>query len=139
MERKMTNRDKAEAYFMRLEGKSFQEIADCFGVSWQYIHHLLSGICERKPRRSLDTVVFPGIRNYMRENQLSFAGFSKILGISIKQVICGLCGKNDITKNFIDRVLDTTGMTYEQAFKKEGSEECTPTTTASSSASGPES
>lgn len=137
MERKMTNRDKAEAYFMRLEGKSFQEIANQFGVSRQNIHRILNGVCERTPRRSLDTVVFPEIRNYMSENRLSFNSFSNLLGISVGAVINGLCGKNDITKNFIDRVLDTTGMTYEQAFKKDGVEACTPTTPASSSASAP--
>lgn len=138
MERKMTNKEKAEAYFMRLEGKTFQEIADRFGVSKQNIQQILKGLCERSPRRNVDTVIYPSIQRYMKENNLSFNAFSHLCGINLGPVINGLCGKNGITKRFIDAVLDVTGMTYEEAFKKEAAAQCTPTTTASNSASAPE-
>lgn len=138
MERKMTNRDRAEAYYMRLNGKSFQEIADQFGVSRQRIHQILNGACERAPRRNLDTIIYPAIKNYMKENRLSFSGISRLCGINLWPIINGLCGKNDISKHIIDAILDVTGMTYEEAFKKEDGEKCTPTTTESNSASGPE-
>lgn len=39
----MTNREKADAYFMYLEGSSFQEIADHYGVTKQYIHTMSQG------------------------------------------------------------------------------------------------
>ena len=138
MERKMSNRDKADAYFMRLEGKTFQGIADQFGVSKQNIHQILLGVCERPPRRDLETIVYPSIKKFMKENRLSFSGISRLCGINIGPIINGLCGKNDISKRTIDAILDVTGMAYEEAFKKEDTEECTPTTTASSSASAPE-
>lgn len=134
MDSKMTNRDRAEAYFMRLEGKSFQEIADRFGVSKQNIHRLLNGICERSPRRDLDTIAYPAIKNYMKKNKLSFNGLSNLCGINLGPIINGLCGKNDISKRTIDAILDVSGMTYEEAFKKEDTEKCTHTTTASSNA-----
>ena len=119
MKRKMTNRDRAEAYFMRLEGSSFQEIANRFGVSRQCIQQCLNGLCERTPRRNLDTIIYPAIKNYMKENRLSFNGFSHSCGISLGSIVGGLCGKNEISKRVIDAILDVTGMTYEEAFKKE--------------------
>lgn len=116
---KMTNKERAEAYFMRLEGKTFQEIADRFGVSKQNIQRLLNGVCERSPRRDLDTIVYPAIKNYMKENKLSFNSISHLCGINIGPIINGLCGKNDISKRTIDAILDVTEMTYEEAFKKD--------------------
>ncbi len=122
MERKMNNRDRAEAYFMRLEGSTYQEIADKFGVTKQHVQHILTGVCERSPRRGLDTVVFPSIRNYMEEKELTFAALSRLCGLRVGTIINGLCGITDMTKKTIDVILDATGMTYEQAFYKESKE-----------------
>ena len=39
----MTKEQKIEAYSMRLDGATLREIADKFGVSFQYIHKLFPG------------------------------------------------------------------------------------------------
>ncbi len=39
----MTREEKIEAFTMRLDGETYQEIADKFGVTRQYIHQILGG------------------------------------------------------------------------------------------------
>lgn len=48
----MTNREKADAYFMYLEGSSFQEIADHYGVT-KYSLNLTKSVSRRRGKKKM--------------------------------------------------------------------------------------
>lgn len=117
MEIKMTNRDKAEAYFMRLNGNSLREIADKFGVSYQYIAQILpsSAPAFHHPTNT-EKCIYPAIRKYMEKNRMTYGRFASLCGLSPMSLYRNLTGDSTPLKKTIDRVLEVTGMTYEEAF-----------------------
>ena len=120
MKRKLTNRDKADAYFMRLNGMSLQEIADKFGVTRQCIAQLLpaSSPSFRHPTNA-DKCIYPAIREYMQKNRMTYSRMASLCGVTSMTIYNCLTGEVTPTKKTIDRVLEVTQMTYEEAFKKE--------------------
>lgn len=69
-----------EAGEMILNGASFAEIADKFGVSRQYVQMYYT---KRKTGsssyRSCERIVYAGIADFMRENHLSIARFARMV------------------------------------------------------------
>lgn len=63
---------KVEMYRMRLEGKSYQAIADRFGVSRQYVYQLFGQKYKSEPYRNVD-VQYTGLRKWMNESNYSVA------------------------------------------------------------------
>lgn len=116
MERKMTNKDRADAYLMRLEGASFREIAKKYGVSFQYLQNILPAVNPRK--KSAYHCIYPAIANYLRENNLSCAGFAKSAGVGAVTITETLKGAHSPSKKTIDAILRITGLTYEEAFRE---------------------
>lgn len=67
----MTKEDKLKAYEMRLNGATYREIADSFGVSYQYIQQILP------MRRDIEIKgIYVGIKKWMKENRFNFVDFA---------------------------------------------------------------
>lgn len=112
----MSVEDKVRAYEMRLRGSTVQEIADEFGVTKQYIAQFLpKGSRTRKPK-IYESCVFPAIRNYLFKNRYTYSGFAKKCCVSDSIMRNALDGNVVMSKTTIDRILEATGMTYEEAF-----------------------
>lgn len=115
----MTIDQKVEAYRMRLEGHSLQEIGDKFGVTRERIRQILS--CREKVRSTsrcnYSSWVFPGIAEYAKSHRLSLRGLSKKAGMPFSTVYNIISGKSVPSKSAIDKILESTGMTYEEAFR----------------------
>lgn len=64
----MTREEKIEAFTMRLDGETYQEIADKFGVTRQYIHQMLGG--DRRSKVALNDrgFIYPNLMKWMIEN-----------------------------------------------------------------------
>ena len=124
MKQKMTDRDKADAYFMRLNGFSLQEIADQFGVSKQYIAQMFpaSGRAAQHMRNP-ERCIYPSIRKYMKQNRMTYSRLAALCGCSPTSLYRNLTGEAEITKRTIDKLLEVTQMTYEQAFWGGGTHE----------------
>ena len=120
----MTREEKIEAFTMRLDGYTLQEIGDHFGLSRERIRAILyqtttaSGIARKQ-------YVYPNIAKWMIENKISPGLFSKKIGCSQAAVSNWMTGKRDPSYKFINLVLKETGMTYEEAFKREDPNEKT--------------
>lgn len=116
----MTVEQKVEAYRMRLEGATLRECAEKFGVSREYIRQITPPV-ETHPRRrrAYDSCIYPNIKEWMYQNRYSYYAFSKILDCSPASVYNVLMGKSSPNKKLIDKILDATGMSYEEAFKTE--------------------
>lgn len=120
----MTKEQKIEAYSMRLDGATLREIADKFGVSFQYIQHLFPGARKDNKRRS-SSIVYPNIIDFINENDISLLEFPEKCGVSYNGMMSFLLGKNNGSKKTIDKILEATGMKYEEAFAKERTKEHT--------------
>ena len=120
---KLSNSDRLEVARMRKIGMSYQEIADKFGVSRQYINFLLQD-GERVGRKPKNThqIKYIGLKRYLETNRISIGKFSKMCGIDYTTMWRNLIGKTDMLKRNIDKILKVTGMTYEEAFKEDEKE-----------------
>lgn len=115
----MTIDEKVYAYRMRLEGNTIQKIADHFGVSKQYISKELKTERVRSNEKIVDACIYPNIRKFLIQEGLTCHGFSNKTGIAYTTLHHALTGKTDPRKETIDRILECTGLTYEQAFSKD--------------------
>ena len=114
----MTIDEKVEAFRMRLEGSTLEEIANHFGVSKQYISQELT--IERERKRSISAkCIYPNLKNFMRQNRLTGKSFAKKTGICYPTLCRVLSGETDAHKKTIDRILEYTGFSYDQAFSRE--------------------
>ena len=115
----MTIDEKVEAFRMRLEGNTIQEIANHFGVSKQYISEELRTERIRSNEKIVNACIYPNIRKFLMQERLTCRGFSNKFGISYATLYNTLTGKVEPQKKTIDRILKCTGLTYEEAFSKD--------------------
>lgn len=115
----MTNEVKAQMFKMRLDGYTLQAIADKFGVTKQYVSMILPPMKQgykATPSKTLEIIKYPNIEKWMRENQCNMKRLSDLTGMGVMRIRRGLCGEIDMHKSTIDKILEVTGMTYEEAF-----------------------
>lgn len=117
----MTNEQKIEAFSRRLQGETYKSIADSYGVSKQYIEQTLKGgVCGRKvTEKSAKKCVYKGLAEYMERNNVSTLKLTKMLGYtSANYVTIGkkLAGLSQFDLKIIKKILEITGMTFEECF-----------------------
>lgn len=111
----MTNHKIAEMYEMRLNGCTLNEIAERFGISKQRVQQLIPDSGNIRFAKAINQCIYPNIRKWMYENNSNWSRFAVLSGLSINRIRRALIGEN-ITKSVIDKILDTTGLSYEIAF-----------------------
>lgn len=119
----MTREQKIEAFTMRIDGYSYQEIANKMGISRQGIRDCLQRSVLRDSRnaRLSARCVYPNILKYMRDHKMNISSFADAAGLTKGSVSRILEGKN-LSRTSIDKILKVTGMTYEEAFWREENE-----------------
>lgn len=113
----MTKEQILDACAMRLDGHALQEIADKYGVTKQRIMMLVPKT--GGGRKLYGDSVYPQIKAWLSENRMSNKRLGVMLGVSNTTLSRWLMGGDTIPKAKIDKILSLTGLTYEQAFKKE--------------------
>ena len=116
---------KVEMYRMRLEGKSYQAIADRFGVSRQYVHQLFGQKYKSEPYRNVN-VQYTGLRKWMNESNYSVAKLARESGCtdhSYGTITSYLQGSPRMDIDSIRKILRFTGLTFEEAFGETEQEE----------------
>jgi transcriptional regulator with XRE-family HTH domain len=110
----------------RAKGKTYQEIADMFGVTRQAVGQA----CRKsQPARfrflTPENCIYPLVRKWMNDNKITRAelcrrmGYETIGGNNVTRINAFLKGENSTTpKAFIDRVINVTGLTYEEIFQQ---------------------
>ncbi len=118
----MTREQKIEAFTMRLDGMSYQAIADKYGVSKQYIQQLLIGGSRRNQvGKWAKEFVYPNLYKYMISNDFrSLKSFKEHLGlgVSLSRFSERCKGELDFKIDEIYKIIDVTGMSFEEAFRK---------------------
>ena len=64
----MTREQKIEAFTMRVDGLSYEEIANKYGVSKQYIYQEL---CENTKKGNIKGVIYPNLADGLEREDLS--------------------------------------------------------------------
>lgn len=102
----------------RAEGMTYRQIAAKHGVSYQAVYCA----CTRREKHfrpyTEAEVIFPAMRRFLNENEISRTRLAEVLGGS-GNANGWMRGIHDIKKRNIDKLLDFTGMTYEQLFGRE--------------------
>ena len=113
----MTKRDKDKINFMREQGKSYQYIADKFGVSRQRIHQILNCPYNRK-NKTATLCIYKGLSEVIYNRKISVSKLSEATGINTDRVTLGhkLKGESDFKISEIKKILKFTGMTFEECF-----------------------
>ena len=107
----------------RAKGKTHREIAEMFGVSRQRV----AQICGRNTGVNFkgwtpERCIYPNIRNWMNENQISMNEFLRRLGQNPgtenrTRYYSYFRGKAYPQKKAIDKMIAVTGLTYEQLWE----------------------
>ena len=113
----MNREDKIEVFKMRLDGFTYQEIAEKYGVSRQYINQMLQNVISEKRNKALNKIVYPNIANWLKDNERSISEFAIRVGIKRSALYNKLYGRNKFNSDEIKRILDVTGMKFEECFK----------------------
>lgn len=123
MERNKT--DKREvAYRMREQGYTLQAISDALGVTKQRVAQYLTGTKygAGKHYRKLNSI-YPNLANWMYEKNMCVANMVIEMGYTYNTDVALrvrgiLTGRLDIEMSEIKKILDITGMTFEECFKE---------------------
>lgn len=122
----MTKEQKIEMYAMYLDGCTYQEIGDKFGISRQRVHQLL---CEPlakvkgKSRQLSETCIYDGLSRFIKANSASCAEIANIIQRSMTNTYQKIVGKKQFTISEIYKILEYTSMTFEECFKLKEREE----------------
>ena len=114
----MTREEKIDAFTMRIDGYTLEEIGEKYGVTRERIRQMFEQVVTESGI-SRKNYIYPNIADWMIENGITQAKLCKKLGCSQNTVSHYLTGKNSPTFAFINLMLELTKMPYEVAFSKE--------------------
>jgi len=112
---------------MRLDGYTMQKIAEKYNVSKQYVQQELSIFSGggRTYRMSYEeTIVFPNIAKWLKDNDMSVNALAKSIGLPNGSVLYKkLRGEMEIGMREIKKLLEATGQTFEYMFAEKAVED----------------
>ena len=114
----MTREEKIDAFTMRLDGYTLQEIGDKYGLTRERIRQMFASITTESGI-SRKNYIYPNISDWMIGNNVSQGDLCKKLGCAQTTISSYLIGKREPTFSFINLILELTKMPYEVAFSKE--------------------
>jgi predicted transcriptional regulator len=100
---------------MLLDGATYKEVGEKFCLTHQRIQQMFPGV-NRIGRRY--KCVYPNIKRWIDENHITQPVFAEMVGVCSATIHHYLSGKRELNKKTIDKILEVTGMTYEEAFKQ---------------------
>ena len=118
----MTKEEKIDAFTMRLDGYTLQEIGDKYGVTKERIRQMFAAVTTESGI-SRKNYIFPNIADWMVENNINQITLCKKLGCTQTAISNYLTGKRYPSYAFVELMLELTKMPYEVAFSKERVEE----------------
>ena len=114
----MTREDKLKVLEMRLDGYSVVEIADNLGFTRQHINNTLNMIVKSQGCNQLAKCIYPGLRNWMLDNNFSAYKVNSDLKIA-KNTTCfykRLVGETKFSIDEIKALIKYTGLSFEELF-----------------------
>ena len=116
----MTKEQEVLARMMRLDGKSAKEVAEHLNLPEEDVSHVFSVKKYKRALIGFETTKYHNLDRWMRHHCMTRAMVAKKAGISYSTLCNIMKGDVDVSKKYIDKLLKFTGLTYEEAFGKEG-------------------
>lgn len=107
---------------MRLDGYTFQEIADKFKVTKQCVQQKLAAISGSRAsfKQGIDIkVIYPNLATWMHDNGITKIKLSEIVGMKSTATLCiskKLYGETDFKIQEVKKILEHSGQTFEYMF-----------------------
>lgn len=114
----MTREEKIDAFTMRLDGYTLQEIGDKYGLTRERIRQMFAAVTTESGI-SRKNYIYPNISDWMIENNVNQYDLCKKLGCAQNTASYYLTGRKNPSFAFINLMLELTKMPYEVAFSKE--------------------
>lgn len=122
----MTKEQKIQAYAMRLDGCTYQEIANKFGVTRQCIQQNIAvGVTmdnRRQVLRLSENCIYNGLAKFIKENEVSSVVLADVIGVCRVAAYKRIVGERNFNISDIYKILNYTGMTFEECFELKESE-----------------
>lgn len=118
----MSKRKQMQA--LRAQGLKYKEIGERLGVSAQYVAVVCGKGDQAYYRPVGDECVYPNLRKWMNKNKVSRREFLRRMGLTAhtgnyERLTSYLRGETEPRKAYIDKMLEVTGLTYEELFYTE--------------------
>lgn len=111
----MENKDRLMQIFkLRAEGKTYQEIGRIMNLPKQRVYQILSRALRFDSMKQRTRWIYPNIKRYIYEKELSLEEFSKMVGFSYVSVNNYLLGKRKLSLEFVKNVIKLTGLSFEE-------------------------
>lgn len=112
----MTNEQKIDIFAMRVNGYTYREIGEKYGISRERVQQiLLTAVAPRKQKPG----EYPNISTWMAECRVTVLKMSEESGIARNSIYGYLKGRQKPSFRFIAYITQKTGMPFEVAFAKE--------------------
>lgn len=117
--KRLTREEKIDMFSMRLDGYTLQEIGDKYGVTREAVRRMFAVVCcESGIVRK--RYIYPNIADWMREKRMTQTALCKEVGMAQNTVSAIMTGKQNPNFSFVQAILRLTGMSFDEAFYKEG-------------------
>lgn len=118
----MTRDERVAAFQMRLDGKSWAQIGAALGYEPDSVAIDLKRCIQRGPRHPV--IVYPAIAAYITAHcGGSIYQFAGLCGLRPGSVYDPLAGRCTVSQKMAEAVCAATGLTYEEAFRRNAKEE----------------
>ncbi len=111
----MTKEQKLDMFSMHLDGITYEEIGKKYDISKQAVYQIIHPV-ERARKIQAEQWAYPNVAAWAKERGLSAASISRMTGLSQVTVLRLLKGTTKRTLQVVNKMLDLTGMTYEEFF-----------------------
>lgn len=123
---KQRKRPRSELYIRdRESGMSVVDIAKKYGVSYQTVSHATAKTGMKFFKNYTPSrCVYPNLRKWLNDNKVTINEFVRMLGMAqcggnSSRIIGYFNGRNFPKKETIDKMIEVTGLSYEEMFYRE--------------------
>lgn len=115
----MTDKQKVEALQMLLNGATYAEVGRKYMLSTETIRKMFANILDGGTRRySRVECIYQGLGEWCKKNGYTAHSLGKKLGVGNGVMNKAFREEGCLRKDNIDKILELTGMTYEECFAK---------------------
>lgn len=111
----MTKEQKLDMFSMHLDGLSYREIGNKYGISGQAVYKMIHPK-ERDIKNRTAKWVYPNVATWAEGQKMTANKIAKAIGVYPATVLSLLKGSTGTSQRVISKMLDLTGMTYEEFF-----------------------
>lgn len=115
-----------DMFKMRLDGATYQEIADKYGITRQRVECILKmrEPSKKHSNKKYEKCIYKGLREWLQQNNYKLNDLQNLISKN-KQRQAGnslrmkLCGEREFRLSEINKIINFTGMTFEELFMHE--------------------